>query len=688
MYRKCFTLGVSFLLVTSAYAQLQFLPDSVDRQFDSLRIYPDRNSVAINSFGNYVHNGANGINMQTYAGFNIANTLRGHVPNLNLNDNIEGVGGDGLRYNSNMLIIDGMPYAPEMSSFHNLNSFEYQSIGTISSGNQLAIYGGVAANGAIILESKNGKNINKPFFEGNSSSSFLHTPAVKTSIYEREAQDQWAFTNAAAYAQDYGKVDLRVSYANSMLISDGSNGGPDTGINAIRLNAGFEMSPRFSMRLIADSRYVNSDGSFGESPYDYSENRPSLNGNLLMKFVVNDWLAITSQSSLARTEQDRETEQTTFSTEFLNRQARDLVNVFATITPVTSERLRLTFMTGGQTEKQKIDYRSSYKNELISGSESMEVEGKTRSWLAQGQLVFNDVFFADVNYRYEYYKNAADDQKYQPHYSFNTAFDFARAFSLERSSFSGGRIRFSAGKFNMVDATGFPFEVLGISSYDPWAPGIIPNPYLEPTSRKSIETGADLSFANSRLTFNGTYYNNLNSQTFAYMYSPTPGNGSQVVIVDMGPTRMEGWEFALGGYPARSENMVVYTKLIYGRYESFLQPEEDSDFQGLDLSSHLPDWTGSVLGQIELKRFFASMLVTHRKGGEVRIFDGAIYPSPTSNQTQMWLQDISVGYKFSKVNVSLSGRNLLSMIDKRDEIDHYLNPRSKKIITASVTVKI
>jgi outer membrane receptor protein involved in Fe transport len=688
MIRKCLVLGVSLLFVTGSYAQFRFLTDSVDRRSDSLKIYPGRSSIASSSLGNYANTATNGINMQTYAGFNIANTLRGHVPNLDLNANVASVGGDGLRYNNTMLLIDGMAFSAGISSYYNLNSFEYQSIGAISSGNQFALYGGLGSNGAIILESKNGSGISKPFFEGNSSTSFIHTPSSSVfSGYQTEPVDQWVFTNAVAYAQDYGQLDLRVSYTNT-FIPDVDAERTTTNRNALRLNLGLELSPRFSMRLIADSRYVTSDGLLADSNFDISETKPSFNGNLFMKFVVNDWLVLSSQGGVARTKHDRETSQVTLSTDYLDRQSRDMVNVLATITPRINERLQLTFVTGGQMENQGLNREYSYRDDTFSGAETWDMDGKLRTWLAQGRLVLNDVFFADLNYRYDYLKDADEDQKNQPHYSLNTSFDFAKAFSLQRGSFSAGRVRFSAGKFNMLEATGFPYNGSGTSPINsPWNPGgMIPNPGIKPTSRNSIETGTDLSFADSRISFNATYFNSLNNQTLTYMYTPTPG-GPQSVLVDMGPQRMEGWEFALGAYPTRTENMAVFTKLLYGRYKSFIQPEEGSDFPGLELDNGMPDWTGSFLGQLELDRFFASMLVTHQKGGQITIFDGAIYPPLTSNQTQMWLQDVSVGYKFSKVSVSLSGRNLWNIIDKRDENDFYGTPLDKTV-TASITVKI
>jgi hypothetical protein len=689
MLRKCLTLGISLLLVAGAnsYAQLRFQPDSVDRQSDSLRIFQNRNFIHSRSLGNYANTVANSINMQTYAGFNIANTLRGHVPNLDLNANPGSVGGDGLRYNNTMLLVDGMAFSAGMSSYYNLNSFEYQSIGAISSGNQFVLYGGVGSNGAIVLESKNGMGKEKPFFEGNSSTSFVHTPSSTFFGFETEPVDQWVFTNAVAYAQDYGKMDLRVSYTNT-FIPEANSETTTTNTNALRLNAGLEMSPRFSMRLIADSRYVSSDGILADSQFDISETKPSLTGNLFLKFVVNEWLVLSSQGGLARTEHDRATKQATRSTDYLDQQSRDMVNVLATITPRTNERLQLAFVTGGQVEKQGLTRESYYRDENFAGGQSTDMDAKTRTLLAQGRLVLNDVFFADMNYRYDYFKNAQEDQKSQPHYSLNTSFDFAKAFSWQRGSFSGGRVRFSAGKFNMIETTGFPFDGSGTSPINsPWNPGgIIPDPGIEPTSRNSIETGTDLSFADSRVSFNATYFNSLNNQTLTYMYSPAP-DGYQYVLVDMGPQRMEGWEFGLGAYPSRSEKMALFTKLIYGRYKSFIKPEDGSDFPGFELDKIMPDWTGSFLGQLELDRFFASVLVTHQKGGEIRLFDTHVYPYPTSIQTQMWLQDISFGYKFSKVSVSLSGRNLWKIIDKRDDQDYYITPKDK-VVTASVTVKI
>jgi hypothetical protein len=658
--------------------------DSLDIPSDSIRINPDRRNVAIPSLGVYAYSTPDLIGLQTYAGFSIVNALRGHVPNLSIGANASEVSGS-LRNNESMLVIDGIPYSGAMSSFYNLNSFEYKSVGVVSSGNGLALYGGAGSNGTIFLENKNGEGIEGPQFELNSFSTFSRIDEWNVGWAGIEKVDQWMFTNSLAYSQDYGMADLRISYSNSFLPAASGHFNTKIDRNSLRLNAGFKITPRFSARLIGDTRYSVSNSN--DDYTDFGNDQRNLHANLFLKYEALDWLTLTSQSVLAEVNRNSESEGDYYYT-FDDDQSRRLINLFATASPFISTESSITFMTGAQVERHRMFMEGNFVSGSSASRNTLDAAGKTISWFGQLNTSLHKVLFADLNYRLDYFKDAPDDLKTQPTYSFNVAADFGNAFHWKNNWFTSGKIRGSVGKTNALEATGFPYSSSELSPR--FLPGIgqvgigqvIGNPDLEPTKRKLIELGADFNLIHSRIIFNTTYFNTLNNQTLVRVSLPGP-SGYYETTVDIGEMRMEGWEFALAAIPWQKANTSLLTKLIYATYYSGINPKENSGFELTSLDSTVPEWTGSFLSQLKVKNTFVLILINHQKGGTYTLWDPWIGPVGDLDFTQTWLRDFSVGYNFSRVSLSLSGRNIWKIYGASETIE-----RIQKTVSASVTVRI
>ena len=74
----------------SAHAQSVVIenPQDTIAQSDTVRVTPYLSNTPTNALGNFAVVGSDQIAMQTYAGLNIFNTLRGHAPNFQSREKI------------------------------------------------------------------------------------------------------------------------------------------------------------------------------------------------------------------------------------------------------------------------------------------------------------------------------------------------------------------------------------------------------------------------------------------------------------------------------------------------------------------------------------------------------------------------------------------------------------------------
>ena len=122
---------------------------------------------------------------------NIAQSLQGTVPGLNIgavdaageNPSISVRGATTINGNQNVLIVlDGIIYTGNISS---LNPNDIESIDVLKDPSSMAIFGAQAANGVMLITSKEGKKSQKPVF--NYSASYTtQDPAAELTLLNRE----------------------------------------------------------------------------------------------------------------------------------------------------------------------------------------------------------------------------------------------------------------------------------------------------------------------------------------------------------------------------------------------------------------------------------------------------------------------------------------------------------------------
>lgn len=689
------TLVVVFIF-SSTYAQV--VSDTIAYPLDSICMGPNRQYISPKTQGYFTNTIFDGIAMQTNAGNSLQNTLLAHVPNSSTNGTIRG--------SIPMYVIDGVAFSSEIQDYYNLNSFDYTSVSSIASANGLALYGGMASTGGLLVESKNGKNISRPQVEFNSFTSFRRLNEVSNSLYTLEKEDQWSLTSSLAYAQDYGDVDTRISYSNTYL-PDGSTD-PETRATThnAKINTGFEISPRFTARLILDARHKKNTSEWSalnndiSGSQDLSSLAKSFFGNLTLNFQASDWLTISSQSGYSKLIEDISNNQTNVyelyqqyqNSTYGNDQKRAFINLMFTSSILKRDNLKIQYATGIQYDRYIVDIdakstlKTIYDNDLgnttISSSGSnYDVKSKNRNWLNQLNLTLFGHWYVEANYRYDYFKDVEDDINDQPTYAVNTAFNFSEALHLQKKWLTSIMLRGNLGKTKAIEVSGFPFtsDILDQQNY-------IPNPELKPTHKRSSEIGADFSFIHSRLFLQTTYFHDYYNQSIYAMPMPW-GSGYVYVATDVGERKNKGWEFILGGTPVSNATSTLLTKVIIANYKTRITPNNE----GINITNPdpaAPQWSGSLLTQYTIKSMFAQLLVTHQYGGEGNYYDFLNNTFNTYNYTQTWMRDISFGYNFNWGTLSLSGRNLIKLYSKEDASENNYLSRVPKTVSLSASLRI
>jgi hypothetical protein len=655
-----------------------FIQQDTLRQ-DTICITPYFAKTPVRSLGNFAVVNKDRYAFQTYAGFSVLNTLRGHVPGGNTGPNAAAAE-SGLRSVGSMLVIDGLPYADGFAWNYNLNAFDYENIYALSSGNALIPYGGQAGKGAVFLQSKTGKNIFKPSVEFNSSPGIAWLEETMFSSYTEQLQ----FTNAVAYAQDYGAVDLRVSYNGTYYPM--MNRGPEaeSSLHNIRVNTGIDITDRLNARLILDGM-KRWDQSKLLSESDGSTE--ILQGNLMLQYQAMRWLTLTSQSSLAGITGESNHTFDYVIVDYVNENRRSFLNLFATARHTLSENFSLREFAGVQYDGQKIfRKRDQFSGGASSGSQQ-EAERRTRSLLAGIGIQYNNYWFADLDYRLDEFSAFSKDGL-QPSYALTSAFVFSDALQWQNKWFASGKLRASYGKTTVALGEAYPgtFEL-------PVPGGVFTGPgFLPLTEKRMIEAGTDLSFFNRRVDLSVSYFHDLDDQTMTQVAYPNE-TGYTYRYGNVGELSLKGWEATLSATTINRDDLSLRTGLTWSDLKNYIVPGTSSE--GLEAGvfrNRMTDWTGSLLNQLTVGNFFGTFLVDMRRGEET--YGSGTTSSPASNYfTQnVKLRDISIGYSWPeprsvRTTISLSARNLWNIYPKDEKVAPvFYTTTPQKSINLSVTL--
>jgi hypothetical protein len=641
-----------FAIIFTALTQTIFAQSATEKdsaEVNQINITPNQHPTDLNAIGSSVYVISDSLAMQTFAGANVLNTLRGNVPNIIFDSNLMNRGASLLGTNQ-PLIIDGVVYTGLIGDYYNLNAFEYKKVYAFNSGVSLLHYGDPVANGGIFLESKTGKDMITPTWELNSYLTYgWETPGNYSSVgsVPNEARgtiDHFNFGNSLAYMQDFGAVDTRVSYNYTFAPNNNFVRESRTGNHNFKVNTGFDIGKRFTARVIFDQYYekqhsdprIKSNISFYNDEEEIIER--STHANLMLRYQPLSWLSITSQSTIGRAEFNIE-EKYGSKDEAGTVEHRKMANLFVTASKQITSRFGLNAFTGIQTSEHEYE---------ASGSFGLATKGNTRNSVFLGSVLdYKKTIYANLNFRKT--NNKLNEGNYSMYYespyindgafSLATSWIFSNTFKTDRSILSYGKIRFMVGGQPFNYQMEYPLRE-GPPGLDAW--------------QTTTEFGTDLSFFNNRLFVSPTVrsinqdieYNGL------YQFS------SRV------------WELTIGGSPVSREKFQWIIKGIWGKYDTYRRAGTNTSI-GL-----YPDWRTSLSNQFLFGNTFITLLIDGVRGEDYYQLYSS-FQRTFIDETQFRVRDLSIGHNWNtssgnRASISISGRNLFRLYSESDyNIDGY-----------------
>lgn len=464
------------------------------------------------------------------AGINIFNALRGQALSIFIPAYVANASSVGLRtgYLGSIrdanVIVDGVPFGSAIGNYQNLNAFEYSSIATVNSPNATLFMNG-SNSGSFVITSKTGEGYKKPLFEVNS---FVTKGWREVSGRGGSTQDNdWYYSNSFAYSQDYGAVDLRVSYNLLNRSSDLQKYIPNQ--HNLKINAGVNVG-KFSARVLVDGSYRIQDITYPAStdflgrptpPIHNSYHENFLQSNLALKYQINRWLKLSSQIVFSQRDSlfTRSINQDVASKQVNDN--RDLVNFFVNADRKIGLRfgigafagIQFTALKRGELGKQTMAGIRSELSKKSTWSAPHFVYGITTNYL-------NFVFLEFMQRRATYTWSAIPNDYATPSdYALGTSFIFSKLWSPTFLSF--GKIRINTGEFEALPLYGYPaenFSTVLVMAY----------------ATKGTEVGLDLSLFKNKVSAAFNYF--VKDQS--YPASPT--------IVNVLERRFNiGWEAEL-----------------------------------------------------------------------------------------------------------------------------------------------
>jgi hypothetical protein len=640
-----------FAIIFTALTQTIFAQSATEKdsaEVNQIKITPNQHPTDLNAVGSSVYVISDSLAMQTFAGTNVLNTLRGNVPNIIFDSNLMNRGASLLGTNQ-PLIIDGVVYTGLIGNYYNLNAFEYKNVYAFTSGASLLHYGDPVVNGGIFLESKTGKDMTTPTWELNSYSTYgWETPGNYSRVGNVPNDairtiNHFSLGNSLAYMQDFGAVDTRVSYnytfdPNNNFVMESRKGNHN-----FKVNTGFDIGKRFTARIIFDQYYEkqHSDPRIKSKTSFYGEDNEiierSTHANLMLRYQALSWLSITSQSTIGRAEFNIE-EQDAYEDEAGAVERRKMANLFVTASKQITPRFGLNAFTGIQTSQH--EYESS-------GSVGLGAEDYTRNSVFLGSMLdYNKTIYANLNFRKTYNKTNGSDYNFYEQFpyindgafSLATSWIFSNTFKIDRSVLSYGKIRFMVG--------GQPFN------YQMEYP-LRDDPSVLDAWQTTTEFGTDLSFFNNRLFISYT--------------ARTLNQDVQITGLHQFSSRIR--EITVGGSPVSREKFQWIIKGIWGNYNTYRRA-------GTSSVGPYPDWRASLSNQFLFGNTFITLLIDGVRGEDY-------YPLSSSFQrtfieeTQFRVRDLSIGHCWNtlsgnRASISMSGRNLFRIYSESDKnIDGY-----------------
>lgn len=474
--------------------------DSSTTQIDVTPYY----SYDLNNVTSYVRKIDDKDRLQFASGISIFNVLRGQLPSMTMPAYFNEAGVAGVRTQvfdyivDSPVIIDGVPLNSSISSYLNLNAFDFSSISAFSNTNALNFIS-TAGKGAFVLSTKTGKDIQKPMVEFNTFAT-LGRDGPATSVRKNR---EWNLAHAIAFSQDFGLIDARVSYTSQKKYPEF---GDQPYVHNLRLNAGLVSDGKLEIRLYLDSRFSRSTNKFDSAfvrplPREITTRDFGVLGNLVARYQIVSWLAVTSQAVFA--ENFNSSRFMTTKGEVVRRRNNTYrqVNFLIKFDRRISSQIDISGFAGVQHGSQSLRLYSRASDELYGGG-PMQERWADRSpvWLAQTSITYGDAFVLSYHRRSGNYQGFYVPEKRMTASSISGAIILSE---LVKMPLSQAKIRASLGEQEDADYTSYPIiEVLS-------SPTSFRN--QKPFELDNLEAGIDIGMVHNKLLISTNYFRNQRS---------------------------------------------------------------------------------------------------------------------------------------------------------------------------------
>ncbi len=551
------------------------------------------------------------------AGMNFLNILRGQTPDLNIAPSF--ITANPIAHNY-LLVIDGVPYNSDISYFANLNAFDFDKIVVLSPVNGAVDFGMVGGNGGTLLSRKSGNGIKSPQLEFNSFSTVGWFDQHNSPFPKK---DRFQLSNSLAFAQDFGRVDTRLSYNHTTSPAREDDLGALA--RAIKMHTGLELSRKLHGSIVFEThkQEVFPPKALPPSVPNGSSNFRTVGMEIVYQPLK--WLSLQARA----TQDDLEaSDRFDIITSFFSRdpfyinQKRELTKYSLQTRHSIKERFRITPTIAYQQEN--IEYELN-----LPGQRAERGTRNIRSAWGGITTSYNEIFTFDLSHRIDE-NNFVKDKKISVS-SVAASWNFTKLVNAE-NIISFGRLRSNFGHRN--GSAAHPalqiFQEMSFPSFYQFY---------------SSQSGIDLSLLKNRIHLSYNHYL-LFDKSFGQVIIDE--NRFQIIYRDFRSRELvDGDEIIIGSYPFGTKDW--YTKLIWSR-------------PNLVDSNSLPDWLGSLYIMRDWKGFQLSTVISYQKGGE-------LFANHTSySASSVGLRDLSISHKaffndrnkfgLREISVSLSARNL------------------------------
>jgi hypothetical protein len=492
---------VIFLLINKVVV---FGQDSTSvKQTDSLRRavvqYTPYYSQPLMTAGIYVQAVLDSNLYKFNQGISIYNFLRGRVPGLVISPyavlSVPGFRSEYYGSQSATVLIDGVPFNSAIGGYLNMNAWEYSNITVSPSTNALAFLD-LPNSGIISLTSKSGAGFKRPTVEFNSTP-LAGWREVQPMGGSKTTNKDWYVNNSLAFMQDFGAVDVRVSYnALKPWLSPSQYLVEEPMSHNLNLNLGHRLSNKGDIRLITNGTLrTQNDDYLRESntntpfpvPADTGRIQSKLgflNVNLTARYQLNNWVRLTAQVALSAQDSSYEWRNTAYgirTTEKQNGQKR--ASLYFNANKTLKQNITLSGFAGIQ--HTSIDTKRA---QTANSSSADLTEGFNRTYLSGGSSLTYKDFVSTTTL----VKLPVKEGDYA-NYSASGAFVFSQLLNLP--ALSHGKVRATIGKNHFTDYSSYPFQRYNFS----FLPG-------RTTPMVSFEWGTDIGLLQDRFQLNFSRY--------------------------------------------------------------------------------------------------------------------------------------------------------------------------------------